>query len=95
MNQKKKCWKICKNVSVVLAGTAAITNLAVGMYIYYKVDVNGVIDRINDALDAYGNFLPVAESTITELNSILNTMNVSLFRLLDKLGKPDLYPLQE
>jgi hypothetical protein len=90
MNRKKKCWKICRNLSVVLAGTAAITNVAFGVYIYYNVDVNGVINRINDALDAYGDFLPVAENTIAELTNIITTMNTSLFRLLEKSGKPDI-----
>ena len=79
--KREECWKVSKNVCIVMTGVSAIVNVAVGMYIFYNVDVNGVVQRINQALDAYGNFLPVAGKAIDDFNDIIQAMNASLFQL--------------
>ena len=79
--KREECWKVSKNVCIVMTGVSAMVNVAVGMYIFYNVDVNGVVQRINQALDAYGNFLPVAGKAIEDFNDIIQAMNASLFQL--------------
>jgi len=79
--KREECWKVSKNVCIVMTGVSAMVNVAVGMYIFYNVDVNGVVQRINQALDAYGNFLPVAGKAIDDFNDIIQAMNASLFQL--------------
>ena len=53
---------LLEELCVVMAGAAAICNVVVGTYLYYSVDFQDVVRRIDSALDAYGEFLPTAEA---------------------------------
>jgi hypothetical protein len=91
--KREECWKVSKNVCIVMTGVSAIVNVAVGMYIFYNVDVNGVVQRINQALDAYGNFLPVAGKAIDDFNDIIQAMNGSVFQLQGAVNRLLEFPL--
>ena len=50
MDEAKKssrCWRYSKNFCVVMAGAAAICNVVVGTYLYYSVDFQDVVRRID------------------------------------------------
>lgn len=79
--EKKKCWKLSKNICIVLTGSAALINAGVAVYIYYNVDLKGMVNRINHALDTYAAFLPEAEQSIEDFNEIIQAMNSSIFQL--------------
>lgn len=93
MDEAKKssrCWRYSKNFCVVMAGAAAICNVVVGTYLYYSVDFQDVVRRIDGALDAYGEFLPTAERSIQQFNEILKTLNATVGGLRESVNRvPD------
>ena len=95
MDEKKtsRCWRYSKNFCVVMTGAAAICNVVVGTYLYYSVDFQDVVRRIDSALDAYGEFLPTAERSIQQFNEILKTLNATVGGFRESVNRvPDIPP---